>query len=319
MSAPYPWQSQLLSRWQQSQGHAYILAGAPGLGKLDLAKHMAARYLCATQEACGHCKACQLLASGSHPDFFYLTPETRQISVDQIRQMNERAYQTSQFAAGSVVLIYPAEQMTLAASNALLKTLEEPSGQCRFLLVSHRPQRLPATIRSRCQWLALSTPAVSESLAWLQQQLPQATAQDREFALWLNQQRPLHAQQLLANADALQEAYQYRAQLAQLALGQQHALAISSDWQSDDLELQLEQLYLYGYSLIYNNRRPLQWPHVLGELQTLPAISSQQGFAFIEQVQQMRHRLDRQTHPNAQLVREHLLQHWQQLYQRKAG
>ena len=71
MSAPYPWQSQLLSRWQQSQGHAYILAGAPGLGKLDLAKHMAARYLCATQEACGHCKACQLLASGSHPDFFY--------------------------------------------------------------------------------------------------------------------------------------------------------------------------------------------------------------------------------------------------------
>src|SRR5690606_29181606 len=86
-----------------------------------------------------------------------------------------------------VVIIEPAEAMTVAAANALLKTLEEPSAESYLLLVAHEPQRLPATVRSRCQRLRIQPPSRADTRAWL------GVADDEAFATaWLlSPSRPL--------------------------------------------------------------------------------------------------------------------------------
>ena len=87
--------------------------------------------------------------------------------VDQVRALRDALAQTSQFGGWRVALVDPAEGMNGAAFNALLKTLEEPEANALLLLVSDRPNALPATIRSRCQRIDLRFPPRAEALAWL--------------------------------------------------------------------------------------------------------------------------------------------------------
>jgi DNA polymerase-3 subunit delta' len=89
------------------------------------------------------------------------------ISVDQIRAIGEVLALKAYAGGAKVVIIEPADAMTVQAANSLLKTLEEPAADTFLLLVSHRPERLPATVRSRCQQLAVAPPASGELAAWL--------------------------------------------------------------------------------------------------------------------------------------------------------
>jgi DNA polymerase-3 subunit delta' len=84
-----------------------------------------------------------LLKAGSHPDNFVLEPEEadKPIKVDQVRELVAFVVQTAQLGGRKVVLIEPVEAMNINASNALLKSLEEPSGDTVLLLVSHQPSR----------------------------------------------------------------------------------------------------------------------------------------------------------------------------------
>lgn len=146
MADIYPWQQAL---WSQLGGraqhaHAYLLYGPAGIGKRALAEHWAAQLLCqrpAAAGACGECKACQLLAAGTHPDYFVLEPEEAEkpIRVDQVRDLVGFVVQTAQLGGRKVVLLEPAEAMNVNAANALLKSLEEPSGDTVLLLISHQP------------------------------------------------------------------------------------------------------------------------------------------------------------------------------------
>ena len=176
----YPWQQalwqQLVSRTQHA--HAYLLQGPAGIGKRVLADQLAARLLCLQPQAlsaCGECKSCHLLAAGSHPDLYVLQPEEvdKAIKVDQVRELVEFVVQTSHLAGRKVVVLEPAEAMNPNAANALLKSLEEPAGNTVMLLISHRPSRLLPTIKSRCVQQNCPLPSETESLAWLQQKLPQ--------------------------------------------------------------------------------------------------------------------------------------------------
>ena len=176
----YPWQQalwqQLVSRTQHA--HAYLLQGPAGIGKRVLADQLAARLLCLQPQAlsaCGECKSCHLLAAGSHPDLYILQPEEvdKAIKVDQVRELVEFVVQTSHLAGRKVVVLEPAEAMNPNAANALLKSLEEPAGNTVMLLISHRPSRLLPTIKSRCVQQSCPLPSETESLAWLQQKLPQ--------------------------------------------------------------------------------------------------------------------------------------------------
>jgi len=209
----YPWQAAL---WQQLAGrmqhaHAYLLHGAAGIGKRALAERLMARLLCQRPlglDACGQCKACHLLAAGTHPDNFILEPEEadKPIKVDQVRELVNFVVQTAQLGGRKVVLVEPAEAMNLNAANALLKSLEEPSGDTVLLLISHQPSRLLPTVKSRCVQQACPLPSEAMSLAWLAQALPACSDEERRELLCLAAGSPLAAVRMQAQGVREQRA-----------------------------------------------------------------------------------------------------------------
>lgn len=187
----YPWQESLFAQWMQAgetRHHALLLHGKTGIGKLDFAQTMAAALLCLEPQqgfACGVCQSCHWLSEGAHPDFREVTPEDddnadsgkkktrkrQQILIDQIRSLHDYLSLSSHRVNGiRVVLIHPLEAMNVAASNALLKLLEEPPPRTQFLLVSHQRQALLPTILSRCMQVEMPVPSREQGLHWLQTQ-----------------------------------------------------------------------------------------------------------------------------------------------------
>lgn len=182
----YPWH---LSAWQQLTEHwhhqpnAWLLAGKQHTGKLAFAQHLAQALLCeqptAEHAACQQCPSCHLYQQQSHPDFYWLTPEsadgetaTRKsfnIKIDAVRAILSPLMQSSVRGGRRVVLIEPAESMNIQAANALLKMLEEPPAAVIFILVSHNRDRLLPTIKSRCRSLMLPAPTQSQALDYLKQ------------------------------------------------------------------------------------------------------------------------------------------------------
>ncbi|KQN52592.1 DNA polymerase III subunit delta' [Pseudomonas sp. Leaf48] len=213
MAEAYPWQDTL---WQQLAGrtqhaHAYLLHGPAGIGKRALAERLMASLLCqrpTALDACGECKSCLLLKAGSHPDNYILEPEEtdKAIKVDQVRDLVSFVVQTAQLGGRKVVLIEPVESMNINAANALLKSLEEPSGDTVLLLVSHQPSRLLATIKSRCVQQACPLPSQAMSQAWLGRALPDCSAEERVELLTLAAGSPLAAVNLQAQGVREQRA-----------------------------------------------------------------------------------------------------------------
>lgn len=213
MAEAYPWQEQL---WQQLAGraqhaHAYLLHGPIGIGKRALAERLMGSLLCQRPEgveACGQCKSCLLLAAGSHPDNYVLEPEEadKAIKVDQVRDLVSFVVQTAQMGGRKVVLIEPVESMNINAANALLKSLEEPSGNTVLLLVSHQPSRLLPTVKSRCVQQACPLPGEEMSLTWLAKALPESSEEERRELLTLAAGSPLAAVSLQAQGVREQRA-----------------------------------------------------------------------------------------------------------------
>ena len=179
-----PWQSAVATAMLASRArwpHAILIGGQEGLGKRQLAMHLARALLCETPRAdggaCGTCTSCRLVHSGSHPDLRLIEPVTYDeegnatpadgIGVDRIRDLTAFAQLSSHRRIAKVAVIVPAEALNPAAANALLKTLEEPPPATFLLLVSHQPGRLPATIVSRCMRLSIPEPEPAIAAAWL--------------------------------------------------------------------------------------------------------------------------------------------------------
>jgi DNA polymerase-3 subunit delta' len=101
-------------------------------------------------DACDVCEACLKIESGSHPDLLLISPEDRQIKIDEIRLIDEALSFRPFEGRKKIVIIDDADTMNIAAANAFLKTLEEPPEDSVIILISSRSDRLPATIRSRC-------------------------------------------------------------------------------------------------------------------------------------------------------------------------
>ena len=177
----YPWQQSQWLKVQQQQlagrlPHALLMLGSEGLGKLDFSLSLAHGLLCKTPDdkgyACGLCTACKLIAVDTHPDLFILQSEERgkAIKVDDVRQLSSKLNLTSQYGGYKVAIIVDAHNMNVNASNSLLKTLEEPGSDTVLILVSSNPQKLPITVRSRCQSITFNVPEPQQALNWLQAQ-----------------------------------------------------------------------------------------------------------------------------------------------------
>jgi DNA polymerase-3 subunit delta' len=181
-----------LGEWRDRLPHALLLSGRRGIGKFDLARAFAESLLCESpvpsRAACGSCPACRWMAQGNHPDFREIRPQalageegggegeaggsgkkkpSRQITIDQIRALDDFLHVGTHRQGARVVLLHPAEAMNRNTANSLLKSLEEPIPSTLFLLISDDQERLLPTIRSRCQRLALPLPDPALARAWL--------------------------------------------------------------------------------------------------------------------------------------------------------
>ncbi len=182
-SGLYPWLDGQWSFFERCLemdrlAHAQIIEGPSGCGKMQLARAMAAKLLCRADErfACGECRSCKLLEGGAHPEFSDITFEINpnngnlrtEIVVEQIRNLIGKLQLTNSISARKVACIHPADALNRSAANALLKSLEEPAGHDTVLiLVTDSPDRLPVTIRSRCQLISVNQPDRAQAGRWL--------------------------------------------------------------------------------------------------------------------------------------------------------
>jgi DNA polymerase-3 subunit delta' len=193
-----PWVEAQLPALLAQRGHAWLLQGPSGMGQYELALGLASAWLCDNPQphgACGTCSSCHAIAVRTHADLCVLMPETRmmelgwpldekaqkdidekkrkpsrEIRVEAMRDAVEFTQRTDARGKGKVVLIYPAERMNHVTANALLKTLEEPPGDVRFVLASEAAHLLLPTIRSRCITPVANWPTQDESVRWLREQ-----------------------------------------------------------------------------------------------------------------------------------------------------
>ncbi len=175
----FPWQYQdwqILNRYfkQNRIPQALLISGGRGIGKINLAKQFAYSLLCPNRGGdginCGNCEYCLLIKAGNHPDFIEIISEENKtsISINQIRGVIVDTYLKPQFENYRVIIIHPADGMTISAANAFLKSLEEPPERTVFILLTDRPNKLSATIRSRCQKFSASYPDIRSLGEWMQ-------------------------------------------------------------------------------------------------------------------------------------------------------
>ncbi|SFD40617.1 DNA polymerase-3 subunit delta' [Massilia yuzhufengensis] len=199
----YPWQQAAWSQLQlmrERMPHAILFHGPQGVGKADFIEAFAQALLCENVRPDGHaceaCASCGWFAQHNHPDYRRVRPEaledepagdgeegadtggkskstkapSKEIKIEQIRALSDFMNISTHRQGLRVVVLYPAEALNMPASNALLKTLEEPPPGTVFLLSSNSLDRLLPTILSRCRKFALPMPSHAEALAWLQAQ-----------------------------------------------------------------------------------------------------------------------------------------------------
>lgn len=209
-----PWQvkdAQRLLGDADHMPHALLIHGLTGTGKREFARALAASLLCddrQANQACGKCQSCLWISAGHHPDLKLVRPEavaaregdgaqdassdatladgettkkklSEELKIDQIRALEAWYHRSTHRAGWRIVVLYPADSLSVVSANALLKALEEPPPDTLFLLTSDAPDRLLPTIVSRCQKFALSLPDREQCEQWL-------TAQGvKDAAQWL--------------------------------------------------------------------------------------------------------------------------------------
>src|SRR6516165_3344885 len=140
---------------QQRIAHGYIFSGHRGIGKTTVARILAMALNCQSQdhpvpEPCGVCESCSEIRAGNSVDVIEIDAATNR-GIDEIRELREAARYRPARDRFKIYILDEAHQITDAAFNALLKTLEEPPGHVVFMLATTQPEDIPQTIRSRCQ------------------------------------------------------------------------------------------------------------------------------------------------------------------------
>ncbi len=328
-----PWHRQAWEAAVRSGVPSMLLHGPAGIGERRFALAMAAHWLCeapaeAPRRPCLECPGCRLVEAGNHPDLRLIEPASlaaddgdgeeegaepragaddkpkgkapsQAILIGQLRPLNELAQLSSHRGGARVVVIHPADAMNVAASNALLKLLEEPPPGMRFLLVAHRLQRVSATVLSRCMRVALPRPGFDEAVGWLQAQ----GVGDAPTALALAGGAP---QAALDDADPVRVAL-HRAWLRCVSGGGTTALAAARETKEAGAPQVLTWLVQWTHDLarVKAGARPRFHPAEAATLQRLSAAMTLRAITRLHRTLAQRQRWIR--HPlNAQLTLEAL-------------
>ena len=200
--------------------HAVLVHGPGGWGEEMLAARCALTLLELDPESNARTLA--------HPDLRWVDPDGQTVKIDQVRNVGEFMYQTARGGVAKVAVLNRADRMTVNAANALLKTLEEPSSGGFLILVTDAPDRLSATVRSRCQRIPVFPADEAQVLAWL---VEQGFDSDRAWA---------HATELGGAPYRVLEALErgdepIRGVLDAVASGERPSLAAAEAWRDEDL------------------------------------------------------------------------------------
>ncbi|MGI0152225.1 hypothetical protein ACQ661_00940 [Pseudidiomarina sp. WS423] len=200
MSAPWlrlPWQELVQAQRQQQLSHAHCIPWQPALGTDVFIDAFIALLLCQqpSGKACGTCKSCLLYKAHTHPDYHQVDVAEGKttIGVDAIRALTEALQGTATQQGNKVAWIQHADRMTVAAANALLKTLEEPTANTYLILSPERTSQLLPTLRSRMRLHRFSAPALADLQAWLEHQLQQPLSKAQQQLMQRYAQAPYTA------------------------------------------------------------------------------------------------------------------------------
>lgn len=259
---PYPWcknifDNLILSEKQNRFPHAILFYGNSGLGKSELAQQVAQYLLCSNpnknNHACGTCKDCILFSAKTHGDYYLITSENNKaIGIDEIRNIKTESNQKPQRGRVKIFIITHADKMSIAASNALLKTLEEPPSGSIFILTSERKNFLSATVLSRCQHYGFISPSIAESTKWLLENNQSFSKENITQALFWSLGSPLLAQQLLDN-NIIIEYESYAADLRAHFLGENSLFSLTKSWTGKSLTHILYSAQITCYHLLKFN------------------------------------------------------------------
>lgn len=254
--------------------HALLIAGPKGIGKLEFSRLLAHTILG--------------LKDSFHPDYSELSPEEdkKNISIDQVRSLIQQLSRTSHQGGYKIVVIYPAEAMNIAASNALLKTLEEPQGKTLVILCSHQPSRLLPTIISRCQRIKLTMPTRVEARGWLSQH-----CEDQELiekALDITDNRPFSALEIIQNDNIkfYDDGFKH---LSDVWKNKKNPIPIAEAWAKNDVEECINLMQMFVMQILKADGRV------------------HRTFHLQDKITDAKRSLQTQSNPNKQLLLENLL------------
>lgn len=304
-----PTWEEFLRAWDSGRlAHALLVEGPEGLGKVQLAFAIAARVLGKPWEPT------EPVAPPQHADLATVTLEMgerglkKQIGIQQVRDACAELALTSYSGGWKAAVFWPADRLTLAAANGLLKTLEEPPARTLLVLVRSRLDTLPATIASRCQRLRVQPPPSPDALAWLR---AQDAGRSWDRLLELAGGAPLLALRFAQDGiDTLDAGF--TTDLLGILGRRREPLEVAANWQRSELAAVLRWLYAWTASMI--RLKSAGAPPVLprSELEALQTaaegIPLQRLFRYLDEVGAAATRLDGAL--NAQLVIESLLAPW---------
>ncbi len=174
---------------QGRTAHGYIFSGHRGIGKTTVARILAMALNCRSSdkpvtEPCGVCESCTEIRAGNSVDVIEIDAATNR-GIDEIRELREAARYRPARDRFKIYILDEAHQITDAAFNALLKTLEEPPSHVVFMLATTQPEDIPQTIRSRCQHFSFRAVRFEEILGQLKDLVGRENIEADEEALAL--------------------------------------------------------------------------------------------------------------------------------------
>jgi DNA polymerase III subunit delta' len=309
-----PWFPEINRLVSNRDKQAFLIESTQNAG-LESYGHLLARHLlCQSESNCGQCQQCLLIAASTHPDLFLVTVEEgkKQISINQIRILIEKLSKTPQVAASQVVVIFPADKMTIEACNALLKTLEEPTSTSDLVLLTHDSTTLPITVRSRCQtWDA--NPTTQQLHQWLEKALSDkgvnVSEQEAEVLAFRALNQPLLGLQLGLNDESVSWVHVFYDGAYEAQVNSVQVNKVIKQLDSHKLSIYIDSLYL----LVSTS---LKQSPICQITKQLKLVDENSRFNFLKYILKLKEDMLSRANVSPQLLLETLMISWAELNKR---
>ncbi|CAL4322350.1 DNA polymerase III subunit delta' [Buchnera aphidicola (Thelaxes suberi)] len=255
----YPWLTNhyknIIKRYKNNKFHPVLLVkGVQGIGISSLIWIISRWLFCSNKiafKSCGICLDCSLMLSQNHPDYYFLKKNKKDIGIEEIRTILDEIFKTSKQGGLKIVWIHEPTNLTNAANNAILKTLEEPPNNTLFFFThTHIFNIISHTLYSRCCIYQLHSPNYQESIEWMIRNT-KFKKKKCEVALNISNNLPIHALKLL-NSNLWNERVIFFEKIL-LALTQKNFLFLLTEFHENNKKIKIEWICSILFDVIKYN------------------------------------------------------------------